>query len=72
MQKFNQKRIQMNLFTNRSRLMDLENQTYRCRAEVSGEGIAREFGMNMYTMLYLKWINNKDLLCSTGNSAQCL
>ena len=72
MQKFNQKRIQMNLFTNRSRLTDLENQTYRCRGEVSGEGIAREFGMDMYTMLYLKWINNKDLLCSTGNSAQCL
>ena len=52
MQKFNQKRIQINLFTNRSRLTDLENQTYRCRGEVSGEGIAREFGMDMYTMLY--------------------
>ena len=62
----------MNLFTNRGRLTDLENQTYRCRAEESGERIVREFGMDMYTMLYLKWINNKDLLCSTGNSAQCL
>ena len=30
----------------------------------------REFGMDMYTLLYLKWITNKDLLCSTGNSAQ--
>ena len=27
--------------------------------------------MNMYTLLYLKWITNKDLLYSTGNSAQC-
>ena len=27
--------------------------------------------MDMYTLLYLKWIINKDLLCSTGNSAQC-
>ena len=27
--------------------------------------------MDMYTLLYLKWINIKDLLCSTGNSAQC-
>ena len=25
----------------------------------------------MYTLLYLKWITNKDLLDSTSNSAQC-
>ena len=25
----------------------------------------------MYTLLYLKWITNKDLLYSTWNSAQC-
>ena len=25
----------------------------------------------MYTLLYLKWVTNKDLLYSTGNSAQC-
>ena len=35
------------------------------------EGIVREFGMDMYTVLYLKWIANKDLLSSTWNSAQC-
>ena len=33
------------------------------------EGLVREFGMDMYTLLYLKWITNKDLLPSTGNSA---
>ena len=33
--------------------------------------IVREFGMVMYTLLYLKWITNKDLLYSAGNSAQC-
>ena len=27
--------------------------------------------MNMYTLLYLKWITNKDLQYSTGNPAQC-
>ena len=27
--------------------------------------------MDMYTLLYLKWITNQDLLYSTGNSAQC-
>ena len=36
-----------------------------------GEGIVMESGMDMYTLLYLKWITNKDLLYSTGNSAQC-
>ena len=33
-------------------------------------GIFREFEMNMYTLLYLKWVTNKDLLYSTGNSAK--
>ena len=36
-----------------------------------GEGIVREFGMDVYTLLYLKWITNKDRLYSTGNSADC-
>ena len=35
-----------------------------------GEGIVRELGKVMYTLLYLKWITNKDLFYSTGNSAQ--
>ena len=35
------------------------------------DGIVRESGMDMYTPLYLKWITKKDLLYSTGNSAQC-
>ena len=35
-----------------------------------GEGIVREFGMDMDTLLYLTWRTSKDLLDSTGNSAQ--
>ena len=35
------------------------------------EGTVREFGMDMYTLLHLKWMTNKDLLFSTWNSAQC-
>ena len=35
-----------------------------------GEGIVREFGTHMYTLLCLKWITNKDLLYSTGKSAR--
>ena len=36
-----------------------------------GEGIVRESGMDMDTLLYLTWRTSKDLLDSTGNSAQC-
>ena len=35
------------------------------------EGITGELGMDMYTVLCLRQMANKDLLCSTGNSAQC-
>ena len=41
------------------------------RVERQGEGIVMEFVINMYTLLFLKWITNKVLLYSTGNSAQC-
>ena len=33
-------------------------------------GINQEFGVNRYTPLYIKQINNKDLLYSTGNDIQ--
>ena len=36
-----------------------------------GEGTVWNFGEVMYTLLYLKRITNKDVLYSTGNSAQC-
>ena len=35
-----------------------------------GKGIVREFGMDMDTLLHLTWRTSKDLLSSTGNSAQ--
>ena len=40
------------------------------RGERCREGIVREFGINMYTLLYFKWITNKDLLYSTRSFAQ--
>ena len=49
--------------TNRKRTCDF--------AREKDGGMVREFGMDVYTLLYLKWITNKDLLYSTGNSAQC-
>ena len=36
-----------------------------------GRGIVRELEVSMCTLLYLKWITKKDLLSSTGSSAQC-
>ena len=56
----------MSLFTKKKQTNRLRELTYG----YWGEGIVREFGIDMYTVLYLKWIANKDLLYSTGNSAQ--
>ena len=40
-------------------------------SERKWEGIVKEFEMDMYAPPYSQWITNKDLLYSTGNSAQC-
>ena len=57
------------LFKNQfnKRLTDLENELYSCQ----GNGIVRDFGKVIYTLLYLKFITNKDLLCHTWNSVHC-
>ena len=50
-----------------------QKQTHRHRERTYGYwggGINWEFGIDLYTLLYLKQITNKDLLHSTGNSAQ--
>ena len=35
-----------------------------------GGGIYQEFGINIYTLIYIKQVIDKDLLYSTGNSTQ--
>ena len=35
-----------------------------------GEGIVRKFGKDMDTLLYLRWITNKDLMYNTRISTQ--
>ena len=50
---------------------DLENNPMVSRGEGWREGIVREFALGMHTVLHLKWTTSKDLLYSTGNSAQC-
>ena len=59
--------IQINVITEQKETHRLRKWTYSCR----GEGIVRDFGKVIYTLLYLKWMTNKDLLYSTWNSAQC-
>ena len=51
-------------------LPELEKELMVTSGEGWGKGRVREFGMDVYTLLYLKWITNKDLRYSTGNSAQ--
>ena len=55
---------------NRNILTDLENEIMVVRGKKKGEEVVREFGINMHTFLYLKWVSNKNLLYNTGNSAR--
>ena len=47
----------------------LRKQAYGFWGKGQGEQIVREFGMDVYTLIYLKWATNKNLLYSTGNAA---
>ena len=52
-----------NEFTHKT---ERDSQTLRTSLWLPGEGIVGEFGMVMYTLVYIfKMITNKDLLCST-------
>ena len=61
----------MNLLTKQKQTHRPWERIYGCWGKRWEEGIIRKFGMDMNTLLYLKWITNKNLLYSTGNSAQC-
>ena len=58
--------IQINLLTKQKETHTLREQANGCH----GDGMVREFWMDMYTQLYLKWVICKDLLYRTCNSAQ--
>ena len=59
------------IYKTRKRLADLKHELTVARGKGGGERTVLEFGVDMCTLLYFKWITNKDLLYSTGNSAQC-
>ena len=52
----------------RNRLTNLEKEL-AVAGEGWREGVVREFGIDMYIVIYLKWITSKDLLKNTWNSA---
>ena len=43
-----------------------DSQTWRTNLQRPGEGVYTECGINMDTLLYLKWIINKDLCIAHG------
>ena len=61
----------MNLLTKQKETLRLREWTKGFQGKGWGDGIVREFEMDMYTPLYLKWITNNNLLYSTWSSAQC-
>ena len=62
---------QMKLFTKQKQIYRLRDAHMVTRKDRWTKVTIRGFGVDMYTLLYLKWIINKDLQDSTENSAQC-
>ena len=54
--------------------IEIDSQTSRISLWWLGEGwregIVREFGIDIYTLIYFKWITNKNLLNNTWNYTQ--
>ena len=64
---WNLKRNDINELTYKIKRLTDRKRTHGCQRE----GIVKHLGNVMHTLLYLKWITNKDLLHSAWNSAQC-
>ena len=47
--------------------MDIENRLVVAKGERGRSGMDWELGVSKCKLLYLKWINNKVILYSTGN-----
>ena len=62
---------QMNLSTEH-RLTDMENRLVVAKGEGEGSGMGWEFGISRCKLLHWEWINNEDLLHSTGSYSQSL
>ena len=58
----------MNLLTEQKQTHRLRERTYGYQGERSENGLVKEHEIDVYTLLYIKWVANKDLLPNTGNS----
>ena len=66
--------VHVNLKRNDTNELTKQKETHRLRKWTHGcqwEWIVKDFGKVIYTLLYLKWMTNKNLLYSKWNSAQC-
>ena len=59
---------QMNLFTKQKQTHRHREQTYGCQG--GARGTDWEFGVGGCKLSHLEWVNNKVLMCSTGNYIQ--
>ena len=53
-----------------NRLTDIEDRLAAAKEEGVEGGTDWEFGISRCKLVYIRWINNKILLCSTGNYIQ--
>ena len=45
--------------------------THGCQGGKGQGGVNWEIGTDICTLLYIRWMTNRNLLCGTGNSTQC-
>ena len=60
----------MNLSMKQKQNHGHREQTGGCQGEDAGGRMEWEVGVSRCDLLYIEWINNKVLLCSTGNYMQ--
>ena len=60
----------MNLFTKQKQSQKCRKETYGYQGVTGWGGINWEIEIDIYILLYIKQITNKDLLYSTGNLTQ--
>ena len=65
-----EKKIQVNLFSEQKQTHRQRKKNYGYQSGKGVRGIYQEFGINIYTLLYIRKIASKDLLYNIGNYTQ--
>ena len=66
---YNLKYFKRTYSQNRNRLKDFETKLMVTKGK-TGKGIKPNAGIDMYILLYMEWMSNKDLLYSIGKSTR--